>query len=357
MIKLTVELGSRSYPILIGNGLLNDPKLISGAFAARQILIVSNETVGPLYAERLSANFSNCVVNTLLLPDGEAYKTLASFELIMTGLIEARFERSCTLVALGGGVVGDLAGFAAATYQRGVGFVQVPTTLLAQVDSSVGGKTAVNHPLGKNMIGAFYQPQLVIADLDTLHSLPEREFKAGLAEIIKYGLIDDFEFFQWLEHHMARLLARDPDAIAHAVERACRDKARIVGLDEREAGVRALLNLGHTFGHGIELALGYGEWIHGEAIAAGMCMAARMSVRLGLLAPAACARAVALIASAGLPTAPPPELAPAEILAAMQVDKKNKDGRIRLVLLHALGAAALVEDYAAAALQATLAES
>ncbi len=357
MIKLTVELGPRSYPILIGHGLLTDAKLLSGALAARQILIVSNETVGPLYAERVAANFKDRIVNTVLLPDGEAYKTLASFDQIMTALLEAHYERGCTIVALGGGVVGDIAGFAAASYQRGVGFVQVPTTLLAQVDSSVGGKTAVNHPLGKNMIGAFYQPQAVFADLDTLSSLPAREFQAGLAEIIKYGLIDDLEFFEWLEGHMAQLMARDAGAIEHAVERACRDKARIVGLDEREAGIRALLNLGHTFGHGIEHALGYGEWLHGEAIAAGMCMAARMSARIGSLSSEACARAIDLIASAGLPTAPPPQLAPAEILAAMQVDKKNRHGRIRLVLLNALGGAALIEEYAESALQATLAES
>ena len=356
MIEVSVDLGTRSYPILIGNGLLADPSVIGAAIKARQVLIVSNDTVGPLYAKRLAAHLSNRVVKTILLPDGEAYKNLASVDLIMTALLEARYERGCTIVALGGGVVGDIAGFAAASYQRGVGFVQVPTTLLAQVDSSVGGKTAVNHPLGKNMIGAFYQPLAVIADLDTLSSLPEREFKAGVAEIIKYGLIDDLEFFRWLEGNIARLLARDAGAIAHAVERSCRNKARIVGLDERETGVRALLNLGHTFGHGIEHALGYGGWLHGEAVAAGMCMAARMSVRLGLLSADACTRAQNLIACAGLPTAPPPQLAPGAILAAMRVDKKNKDGRIRLVLLKALGEAALVEDYAETVLQATLAE-
>ncbi|MBM4228710.1 MAG: 3-dehydroquinate synthase, partial [Gammaproteobacteria bacterium] len=288
------------------------------------------------------------------LPEGEAYKTLASFETVLSALLEARFERGCCLVALGGGVVGDLTGFAAACYQRGVEFVQVPTTLLAQVDSSVGGKTAVNHPLGKNMIGAFHQPRAVLADLDTLKTLPARELAAGLAEIIKYGLIDDREFFLWLERNLERVVAGESDAMAWAVERSCRDKARIVALDEREGGLRALLNLGHTFGHGIEHALGYGEWLHGEAVAAGMCMAAGMSVRLGLMQETEAMRAMNLIARAGLPTAAPPGITSAALLSAMQLDKKNRDGRIRLVLMRACGESFLTDNYPMEALQETL---
>jgi 3-dehydroquinate synthase len=356
MIQLTVELGTRSYPIYIGHALLADPALIGAVIPSRQVLIVSNETVGPRFAPGLAKALAGRVVKTLLLPDGETYKNLASFDLIMTALLEARFERGCMIVALGGGVVGDLAGFAAACYQRGVDFIQVPTTLLAQVDSSVGGKTAVNHPLGKNMIGAFYQPRAVLADLDTLDSLPLRELRAGLAEVIKYGLIDDPEFFGWLEANIERLLAREASVTAYAIERSCRNKARIVGLDERESGVRALLNLGHTFGHAIEHAMGYGEWLHGEAVAAGMCMAARMSERMGLLSAAKRARAVALIARAGLPIAPLSRLTPAELMAAMSVDKKNKNGKIRLVLMNAVGTAILVDDYPESALHATLAE-
>lgn len=356
MIELTVELGERSYPILIGQGLLNDPAVVGRHIRARQVLIVSNETVGPLYAAGLRAALAGRAIRTLLLPDGEAYKTLASFEAILTTLLEARYERSCAVVALGGGVVGDLAGFAAACYQRGVDFVQIPTTLLAQVDSSVGGKTAVNHPLGKNMVGAFHQPRAVLADLNTLNSLPMRELRAGVAEIIKYGLLDDLAFFVWLEAHIERVLALDTAALTYAIERSCRNKARIVGLDEREAGLRALLNLGHTFGHAIEHAMGYGEWLHGEAVGAGMCMAARMSERLGLMSAADRARAVALIARAGLPTAPLPRLASAELLNAMRIDKKNKDGRIRLVLMKGLGEALLVDDYPDDALQVTLTE-
>jgi 3-dehydroquinate synthase len=356
MIELTVTLGVRSYPIFIGHGLLANSQLVRSTIRASQVLIVSNETIGPLFVSRLAESLAGRTVNTVLLPDGETYKTLASFELIMTALLAARYERGCVIVALGGGVVGDLAGFVAACYQRGVDFVQVPTTLLAQVDSSVGGKTAVNHPLGKNMIGAFYQPQAVLADLDVLHSLPLRQLRAGVAEIVKYGLIDDPEFFGWLEANIEKLLACDPRAIAYAVERSCRNKARIVALDEREGGVRALLNLGHTFGHAIEHAMGYGDWLHGEAVAAGMCMAARMSVRLGLLRADNCARAVRLIARAGLPTTPSSRLTSAELLSAMRVDKKNKDGKIRLVLLKAIGEAVLVDHYDEAVLNTTLAE-
>jgi len=356
MIEVKVDLGERSYPILIGHGLLSDPTLLGSHLAARQILIVTNETVAPLFAAELIATLPGRTINTVALPDGEAYKTLASLEAIMTALLELRYERGCLIVALGGGVVGDLAGFAAACYQRGVDFVQIPTTLLAQVDSSVGGKTAVNHPLGKNMIGAFHQPRAVLADLDTLRTLPDRELRAGVAEVIKYGLIDDPHFFVWLERNIERVLARDPIALVHAVERSCRDKARIVRLDEREAGLRALLNLGHTFGHAIEHAMGYGEWLHGEAVAVGLCMAARMSARIGMLSGEDCARTVNLMARAGLPTTPPAQLTPSALLEAMRVDKKNKDGRIRLVLMSALGEAVLTDGYSEDALEATLAE-
>jgi 3-dehydroquinate synthase len=271
-------------------------------------------------------------------------------------MLEARLERGCTLVALGGGVVGDVAGFAAACYQRGVRFVQIPTTLLAQVDSSVGGKTAVNHELGKNMIGAFHQPSAVIADTATLNTLPDRELRAGLAEVIKYGLIQDLDFLVWLETNLDALLARDPAALAEAVRRSCEHKAAVVAADERESGLRALLNLGHTFGHAIEHALGYGAWLHGEAVAAGMCLAAEMSVRLGRISRADADRVARLLARADLPVAPPPEIAPATLLEAMSLDKKNKDGRIRLVLFEALGRAALCDDYPQDALLATLVE-
>ncbi len=354
MKEVIVELGERSYPILIGSGLLSERELIRSLIPARQVMVVTNETVGPLYSAQLCDHIKDREIREVRLPDGEAYKTLASFETLMSALLEARFERGCCIVALGGGVIGDLAGFAAACYQRGVEFVQMPTTLLAQVDSSVGGKTAVNHPLGKNMIGAFHQPRAVIADLDTLRTLPSLELSAGLAEIIKYGLIDDGEFFVWLESNLERVMAGDVEATTFAVERSCRDKARIVALDEREGGVRALLNLGHTFGHGIEHALGYGEWLHGEAVAAGMCMAARMSARLGLMSPTDARRAETLIARAGLPTSAPTGITPADMLAAMQLDKKNRGGRIRLVLMRSCGDSFLTDDYPVEVLMETL---
>jgi 3-dehydroquinate synthase len=356
MIEIQVELGERSYPIWIGTGLLRSRECVRKAVTARQVLVVTNETVAPLYLSRVLAHLDDRTVRQVILPDGEAYKTLDSFTVLMTALLEAKFERGCCVVALGGGVVGDLAGFAAACYQRGVDFVQIPTTLLAQVDSSVGGKTAVNHPLGKNMIGAFHQPRAVLADLDTLSTLPPRELSAGLAEVIKYGLIDDPDFFDWLEHHIDALLTRDPRILAEAIERSCRDKARIVALDERESGLRALLNLGHTFGHGIEHALGYGSWLHGEAVGAGMAMACRLSSRLGMLDPQAAARAINLLRRAGLPVFPPQDVSATRLYEAMRVDKKNRDGRIRLVLLNRCGGAFLTDQYPEEALQAVLAE-
>ncbi len=345
MIRVDVELAERSYPIFIGGGLLGDAALLARAIKSRQVMIVTNDRVGPLYLERLTNGLQDRQLASVVLPDGEQHKTLDSFGLIMTALLEHRFERGCTIVALGGGVVGDIAGFAAACYQRGVRFVQVPTTLLAQVDSAVGGKTAVNHPLGKNMIGAFHQPVAVLADLDTLSTLEAREFRAGVAEIIKYGLIRDREFFDWLELNLDALMARDTAAVTHAIKRSCENKADVVAADEHESGERALLNLGHTFGHAIEHALGYGAWLHGEAVAAGMCMAARMSTRVGMIAPTTRDRIIALIARAGLPTAPPSGPSVEELLDAMRVDKKNQDGRIRLVLLDAVGHASVRQDY------------
>ncbi|MGE3772655.1 MAG: 3-dehydroquinate synthase [Gammaproteobacteria bacterium] len=355
MIRVDVELAERSYPIFIGAGLLRDAALIGRAIKTRQVMVVTNERIAPLYLERLLAGLGDRQVASVVLPDGEEYKTLDSFSLIMTALLEHRFERGCTVVALGGGVVGDLAGFAAACYQRGVRFVQVPTTLLAQVDSAVGGKTAVNHPLGKNMIGAFHQPVAVLADLDSLSTLELREFRAGVAEIIKYGLIRDREFFEWLELNLDALMTREAAAVTHAIKRSCENKAEVVAADEHESGERALLNLGHTFGHAIEHALGYGSWLHGEAVGAGMCMAARMSARIGMIAPTTRDRIIALIARAGLPVAPPPGPSVDELLEAMSVDKKNQDGRIRLVLLDAIGHASVRDDYDTQALREVLA--
>jgi 3-dehydroquinate synthase len=356
MITVTVELEERAYPILIGSRLLEEPSLLQQIITTRQVMLVTNDIVAPLYLARMTAALEQRDCRTVVLPDGEAFKNLASFERILTALLEARFDRGATIVALGGGVVGDIAGFAAACYQRGVNFVQAPTTLLAQVDSSVGGKTAVNHPLGKNMIGAFYQPTAVIADLDTLRTLPRRELCAGIAEIIKYGLIGDAAFVVWLETHMQQLLMLDFDAISYAVEYSCRAKAAVVAADERESGLRALLNFGHTFGHGIEHAMGYGAWLHGEAVGAGMAMAARMSQRLGRITRTECERVVALIASAGLPTYPPADVSVNDLHAAMMIDKKNREGRIRLVLLSAVGKANLCDDYPTPLLLTTLAE-
>jgi 3-dehydroquinate synthase len=339
---LIVGLGERSYPIHIGPGLLGRPELLEPHLAGRRAVVVTNETVAPLYADRLERTLAaaGAATGRIVIRDGEAHKTWQTLDAVFGALLEARADRKTVLVALGGGVVGDLAGFAAASYQRGVPFVQVPTTLLAQVDSSVGGKTGINHPLGKNMIGAFHQPLAVLADTDTLASLPAREFRAGLAEVVKYGAIRDAPFFSWLEANLDALLAREPAALAHAIHRSCEVKAEIVALDERESGPRALLNLGHTFGHAIETVQGYGTWLHGEAVAAGMAMAARFSVRLGRLAPGDADRLVAFLARAGLPTKPP-SLAPAAWLEAMGRDKKNESGRITLILLDALGRASI----------------
>jgi len=351
---LQVALGERSYPIYIGPGLIADPARYRPHIGGRQVMVVSNETVAPLYLARVEQALSGYQVERVILPDGEEYKTLEVWNRVFDGLLGARFARDCTILALGGGVVGDMAGFAAACYQRGVAFVQVPTTLLAQVDSSVGGKTGVNHALGKNMIGAFHQPRAVIADTDTLDTLPDRELSAGIAEVIKYGLIRDPDFFAWLEAEMPALLGRDTHALAYAIERSCRNKAEVVAADELEAGQRALLNLGHTFGHAIETGVGYGAWLHGEAVAAGMCMAADLSRRLGWLDAADVARIRALIAAARLPVDPPPDLSPARFRELMAVDKKVQAGRLRLVLLKGIGTSLVTADFDPARLDETL---
>jgi 3-dehydroquinate synthase len=354
MRTLNVDLGERAYPIYIGPGLLADAEIYRRHLGARQVMVVTNETVAPLYLDRVLKALSGFQVREVILPDGEQYKTLEVLNRVFDALLTHRYDRRCCLLALGGGVVGDMTGFAAACYQRGVSFVQAPTTLLAQVDSSVGGKTGVNHPLGKNMIGAFHQPLCVIADTDSLGTLPERELSAGLAEVIKYGLIDDPEFFAWLEANMEPLRARDPDALALAIERSCRDKAAVVAADEREAGRRALLNLGHTFGHAIETGVGYGEWLHGEAVATGMCMAADLSHRLGWITEGDRRRILDLVARAGLPVAPPAGIGADRFLELMAVDKKVLDGRLRLVLLKGIGQAIVTDGFPAAALRATL---
>ncbi len=353
---LQVELGERSYPIYIGRGVLQDPELYRRHVAGEQLLVVTNETVGPLYLEQLQQALLDFKVEVVVLPDGEQFKTLEVWQGIFDTLLQSQYNRQCTILALGGGVVGDMAGFAAACYQRGVQFIQIPTTLLAQVDSSVGGKTGVNHPRGKNMIGAFYQPRCVIADTRTLDTLDERQLAAGIAEIIKYGLIGDAGFFSWLEQNMDGLLARDATALAFAIERSCRDKAELVAADEREAGQRALLNLGHTFGHAIEAAVGYGEWLHGEAVAAGICMAARLSNRLGWLTGEDERRTVELVQRAGLPVAPPASLDRDECLELMAVDKKVMDGRMRLVLLQGIGRAVVTAEFDLSELHNTLDE-
>ncbi len=352
---LQVALGERSYPIHIGPGLLGDPAWITPYLAGRQVMIVTNETIAPRYLELVRRGLpADLEVHELVLPDGEATKTLACVSRIWDALLEAGFNRRCTLIALGGGVIGDMVGFAAASYQRGVAFIQVPTTLLAQVDSSVGGKTGVNHPLGKNMIGAFWQPRAVLIDTATLATLPAAEFSAGLAEVIKYGLIRDADFLAWLEEHMAALRALDPEALAWAIERSCQIKAEIVAADETEQGVRALLNLGHTFGHAIEAHQGYGSWLHGEAVGVGMLMAADLSRRLGWLGDTEIKRIQAIIDAAGLPLAAPADMGVEEFLSRMRLDKKNIDQSIRLVLMRALGDAEVYDDTPAGLLEACI---
>lgn len=355
MRQLNVDLGDRSYPIYIGEKLLADRQSIVPHIRGRQICIVTNDTIAPLYLSSLQEVLHDYQVDTVVLPDGESYKNLETLNLIFDGLLGARHNRTTTLIALGGGVVGDMTGFAAACYQRGVDFIQIPTTLLSMVDSSVGGKTGVNHALGKNMIGAFYQPRCVIADTALLKTLPPRELSAGFAEIIKYGLIADYPFFEWLEENISALLARDRVALAYAVERSCQIKADVVAQDEREGGIRAILNLGHTFGHAIETAQGYGNWLHGEAVAAGMVMAADLSWRRGGITRLELDRTIALLQQANLPVKSPAEMTDETFLSLMGVDKKVLDGRLRLVLLESMGKALVTSDIDAEMLAQTFA--
>ncbi len=354
--QLSIELGTRSYPIFIGEGLLAERELLSRQLDARRLLVVTNATVAALHLETLRRGLTGSQVAIETLPDGERFKSLPTFTRLLDALVAARIGRDGAILALGGGVIGDIAGFAAACYQRGIAYVQMPTTLLAQVDSAVGGKTGVNHEAGKNLIGAFHQPRCVISDTATLRTLPERELRAGLAEVIKYGLISDVSFLEWLEAHLDALLQRDPAALEHAIRRSCEIKAGIVAKDEREQGLRAVLNLGHTFGHAIEAATGYAEWLHGEAVGAGMLVAATLSARLGWLTAADVERIRTLLQRAGLPLKPP-AIGSARALEHMTMDKKTRDGHIRLVLLKRLGTAELTEDYDAAALQSVLKES
>ncbi len=346
---ISVDLGDRSYPIVIGRGLLDGGFDLGEFVSGTDCLIVSNEVVAPLYLDRVLSSLNGKNVTTIELPDGEIHKTLATMQEILDQLVDSRANRDTTVIALGGGVVGDMAGFAAACYMRGVAFIQVPTTLLAQVDSSVGGKTGVNHPEGKNLIGVFHQPQVVMIDTDTLGTLPDRELKAGLAEVIKYGVICDVEFFAWLEANMQALLDKEPAALAYAIRRSCELKAEIVAEDERESGCRAILNFGHTFGHAIEHCLGYGEWLHGEAVAAGMVMASELSA----VSESDRTRFRALVAAADLPVTPP-AIDPADWLSAMGMDKKVRQKKLRFVLLKALGDAFITSSFDADHLQRIL---
>ena len=345
MKTLQVELGERSYPIHIGENLLGKAELLKPHIRGQQVMVVSNETVAPLYLEKTLYGLRDYDCESIILPDGEEYKNLEILNRIYDALLERRFDRQCTLLALGGGVIGDMTGFAAACYQRGVDFIQIPTTLLSQVDSSVGGKTGVNHPLGKNMIGAFHQPRCVLADTTTLDTLEDRQLSAGIAEIIKYGLLGDAEFFDWLEANMDRLMARDNDALVYAIERSCQDKADVVAADERESGKRALLNLGHTFGHAIEASAGYGKWLHGEAVGTGMLMAADLSMRMGWIDETDLRRTEDIIDRAALPTRAPAYMDYKHFMERMSVDKKVRNGKINFVLLKAIGEAVVTNQF------------
>ena len=355
MQTLTVGLGERSYPIHIGSGLLDRAELLQSALPRKRAAIVTNTTVAPLYLEKLRQTLQSIGTSSvpIILPDGEEYKNSATLNLIYDALLTNRCERTTPLIALGGGVIGDMTGYAAATYLRGVPFIQIPTTLLAQVDSSVGGKTGINHPLGKNMIGAFYQPKLVLADTDTLNTLPDNELAAGVAEVIKYGLIRDPAFFEWLEQNMDRLLARDTKALQYAIACSCQNKAEVVAADERENGERALLNLGHTFGHALESGMGYGNWLHGEGVAAGTIMAADLSQRLGWIDAQDVARIRSLFERTGLPTVAP-NMGAEKYLDLMGLDKKVEGGKMRFVLLKAIGHAVVSADAPEELLRQTL---
>ncbi|EFJ08426.1 hypothetical protein SELMODRAFT_131934 [Selaginella moellendorffii] len=359
MEVVDVDLSDRTYPIYIGSGLLDKPELLQKHVKGKNVLVVTNTTVAPLYLEKvvglLKANGSKINVESVILPDGEKYKDMGTLMKVFDKAVETRMDRRCTFVALGGGVIGDMCGFAAAAFLRGVNFIQIPTTLMAQVDSSVGGKTGVNHPLGKNLIGAFYQPQCVVIDTDTLSTLPERELCSGIAEVVKYGLIRDAKFFEWQEENMDKLLARDPDALAYAIKRSCENKAEVVSLDEKEAGLRATLNLGHTFGHAIETGIGYGGWLHGEAVAAGTVMAADLSFRLGWIDASLQSRILNLLERAKVPVAPPSTMTVEKFQNIMAVDKKVVDGDLRLILLKGeLGNCVFTSAYDTKALEETL---
>lgn len=354
MKTLHVELGDRSYPIHIGTGLLDNGDLLLPHIIGSEVLVVTNETIAPLYLDRLLPVLAGKKIGTVILPDGERFKTLDTLAIIYQQLLELRHSRKTTLIALGGGVVGDMTGYAAASYQRGVNFIQIPTTLLSQVDSSVGGKTGVNHPLGKNMIGAFHQPVAVLADVATLDTLPAREFSSGLAEVIKYGLIGDPAFYQWLHENIQALMGRDRAALEYAVEQSCANKARVVAADERESGLRATLNFGHTFGHAIETAQGYKGLLHGEAIAVGMVMAADLSSRLGNISPPEVDRLRSLLVRANLPCKVPAGMAAEEFMTHMAVDKKVADGILRLVLLKSIGDTFVTAEYGGHLLDAVL---
>lgn len=354
MKELRVELKENSYPIYIGSGLLQQKDILLKHIKSKQVLVVTNTTIAPLYLDVILDSLSELEVKVVKLPDGEKYKSLEYIAKIFDCLLESKFSRNATLVALGGGVVGDMGGFAAACYQRGIPFIQIPTTVLAQVDSSVGGKTGVNHPLGKNMIGAFYQPQCVIADMDVLDTLDDRQLRAGIAEVIKYGLIRDLGFFEWLEVNMGLLLARDKQALAYVIERSCLNKAEIVAEDEFEKGIRAILNLGHTFGHAIETGQGYGKYLHGEAVAIGIGYAADLSKRMGWLTEVDVKRVLDLLILAELPIKPPVDMKVEQYISLMSVDKKNIDGNIRLILLRSIGEATLPISVEQAQLTQTL---
>ena len=354
MQTLNLDLGERSYPIHIGQGLLQQSELVTPHIKGKSAVVVTNTTVAPLYLEATQRLLTGLKHSTVILPDGEGYKNLDVLNQIYTHLLESKADRKTTLIALGGGVVGDMTGYAAASYQRGINFIQIPTTLLAMVDSSVGGKTGVNHPLGKNMIGTFHQPQCVLIDTDSLNTLADRELSAGIAEVVKYGLIRDPAFLQWLDTNMDRLLARDPEALTYAIFRSCEHKAEVVAADERESGQRALLNLGHTFGHAIEAAMGYGNWLHGEAVATGMVMAAELSQQMGWLAADDVAYTRHILQRANLPVDPPTQMTGEDFTRYMSVDKKVMDGTLRLILMKSLGESIVTADFDPAALKRVL---
>ncbi len=345
MKTIHVDLGDRSYPIYLGAGLLKQEALFTAHIRSKQVMVVTNETVAPLYLDKVRSLLTDYSVSEVILPDGEKFKNLETVNQIFTELLERQHSRTTTLIALGGGVIGDMTGFAAACYQRGVNFIQVPTTLLSQVDSSVGGKTGVNHALGKNMIGAFYQPKAVIIDTETLQTLPTKELSAGIAEVVKYGLIAEPSFYRWLQEHMADLMGLDQGAICHAIETSCVCKAKVVSLDEKESGIRAILNLGHTFGHAIETHTGYGSWLHGEAVSVGMVMAARLSQLMGAIGEEDVEGLIRLLTSAALPVVGPADMNFDDYCALMAVDKKVLDGTLRLVLLRAMGEAYVTSDF------------